>query len=73
MSRTTFLILLALPFVIVFFLKTPIPLHYILGAVIYIIILQALRLRYKKLSSKEIMLSYTPFGAKYWFLLWQKD
>jgi hypothetical protein len=71
MNRSTFIILLSIPFFSLAFVKFTPPIF--LCACLYIIVLQFLRLSSKGLSLGQILLSYTPFGIRYWGKMWEND
>ena len=73
MTRSFYLILLLLPCLYFLISQPPFPKEAIIISLIYVFLLQAIRLRYKKVNFYNILLSYTPFGIKYWSLLWKKD
>ena len=73
MTRNFHVLFLLLPFLYFLISKPPFSKEAIIISVIYVLLLQAIRLRYKKVDLYNILLSYTPFGIKYWFLLWRKD
>jgi len=71
MSRTAYLILSCLPFVMIFFVKPSI--WFFIYAWIYFTLIKLIRFHSVGLTIRQILLSYTPFGLKYWRRLFEKD
>jgi hypothetical protein len=71
MNRTTFLVLLNLPFISIFFIKPDI--WFFISAWLYFTVLKLIRFRSVGLTIKQILLVYTPLGFKYWPRLFEKD
>lgn len=71
MSRTAYLILLCLPFVMIFFVKPNI--WFFIYAWMYFTLIKLIRFHSVGLTIRQILLSFTPFGLKYWRRLFEKD
>lgn len=71
MNRTTFLVLLSLPFMTLFFIKPD--MWFFILAWVYFTVLKFIRFYSIGLTINQILLTYTPFGLKYWQRLFEKD
>lgn len=71
MNRTTFLLLLSLPFISIFFIKPNI--WFFIDAWLYFALLKLIRFHSIGLTVKQILLLFTPLGLNYWPRLFEKE